>query len=184
MLVRAAQYGILDLWHVKSIDSLPIKGLLLWKPSKNDNDYSVFKITDKSKTGDIVNVVIKLLSTSFNLYKDGIEFILLDESLFISKGMEIKEDQQEMKCTHANIKNLDYEQYKNIIEITYTLKDKIISFDSACIKKILVDMPQDEFNNMVEKWHNLKPRDSINEIVNQINKRFFKDCNKKVYSKS
>ena len=183
MLVRAAIYGLMEQWNVDSIDDLQINSLNLWAPSTIDNDYSVFEVDKNEKSEMMNNVVIRMLASRFDRYKDGIQFFLINENDIERFEMNVKKDAEKLHCVHANIKDLKYKGFKQIVNYSFENKNNYISYDACEIRDIIKGLNQDRINEFIEYWATEK-NNSTDNIVKIINNRYFKMSGEKiVYSK-
>lgn len=183
MLIRAAAFGLMEEQKVDNIDDLQIKCLFLWNPPIKDNDFSVFVIDDKIKTEKSDNVVIKMLASNYEKYKEGIQFFTLSEKYFLENQLNIEIDDEKKKCIHANIKNLKYRDFNNLIKYTFEHKDEFISYELKDIRDVISKLEQEDFNNFID-WYVKKDsnpkkdyKKDINEFVEKINNRYFR-CEK------
>ena len=166
MYVRVFKADEIKKWNVKTIDDLPILALKLWNPKK-DSDYSIFKF--KAKEDSYWAYLRALVSNSTEWGYEVDLLILSDEFL---KNYHIEDGNDDLvKCSHSNIKDLTFKDYKAFIDYTYNNQDKIISIKLKDIIKILDNLSENDSDSFEVFCNSSNKKKEVYKTINNICRR-------------
>ncbi len=170
MYVRVFKADVIKLWKVDDIDKIPIEGLNLWNPG-DDNDYSIFKFENEKNSSW---ALLRAIVSNKAKWGYGVDLLILPDEFL--ENYEIEDSEESLiKCSHSNIKNLTFKNYKEIINYTYKHQDKIITFKFENIKKIFIDMSESDSNDYSNFCNSLNKKKEIVKFLKTTYFPEFKD---------
>lgn len=173
MYVRIFLAHEIERWNVNSLDELPILALEPWN-SRDDSDYSIFKINSNVKDENSNWIVLRALADNFNKRCGGVDLLILSQELldqFIVKN----DDDIKLNCLHANIKNVTYKQFLLIVEYTYKKYKNILSYSIKNIKDLIYGLTDNEFAMLIRYYHDRHPEEKEAKFKSKLRNTYFKD---------
>ena len=173
MFVRIFQVNEIKRWQVSCIEKLPILALEPRSP-KEDSDYSVFQVDCEHKNEKTDWIILRALADNFNKRCLGMDLFLLKSELLKNLTVE-KDNNNELNCLHANLKDITFEQFNLIVKYTFENSKDIISYSIKDIKILISSLSCDQFMKLVEYYISKHPDQKMDKFIKKVKNTFFKD---------
>lgn len=178
MYVRLFPPSNINKWLSSSIDCIPIGALYPWNASESDNDYSVFVINYNNKDAKTDFIVLRALADNFKRVKNGVDLFIISDSFLKTCEIRVEnDDESKLYCIHANIKNLNFANYKKIIEYTFFHTKDVISYSKEDITNILKNLSSEKFQEFLNYYIDKNPDENERSIKKKLSNNFFKGRN-------
>lgn len=161
---------------IPTVEKLPITCLNCF--TEDENEYSVFKVDSIDDKKALDSIALRLFSCSPKKWSQGFHLMILEKSILKKISSNISENPPFMGCIHANIEDVCYSDFKNLVEYTYDLYNgkksskKFVEYSFVTIANLFSNMSENEFNNYLESYS--KDEKMKNKLKKSISEIFFK----------